>query len=322
MEYVNCDFCGGDDFEEVIRQADVLHKTTTECFCIVRCRQCGLHFLNPRPEVSEIGKYYSDEYSFHAEQTGLKLTVISFLTWLANSPFCVLANLVPMLGRRLIPYIRPEIEDPVRKYFMEGRILDIGCGSGESAHFWGASGALQAYDRFAEVYGQEVDDDARRILERHGIPAYKRLSDISSDMKFDIIRMNWSLEHVHSPSEYFRFIERGLSEGGKAVIGVPNYGGLLYAFDPSCVEVPVHLFHFRKQDILNYAKKYNLEVVDFMTFSYPQMFVYASGLYKKLAQGFNESMGLSEAVCFQRLLTRFDRAGFGNDMIFVLEKVV
>ena len=71
---------------------------------------------------------------------------------------------------------------------------------------------------------------------------------------------------------------------------------------------------------MNYEE--HLKIIDFMTFSYPQMFIYASDLYDELAGSFREPMTLSEAVFFQKFLARFDRAGFGNDMIIVLEKSV
>ena len=320
MEQVKCDFCGGSDVEEVARQTDLIHKTTSEEFCIVRCRQCGLNYVNPRPDSVEIGKYYSDEYSFHSNQTGAKLAVVSLLTRLANSPLYALATFIPGLGRRLIPYVKPRIEDPVRKYFQGGRILDIGCGSGESAHFWGASGALQAYRKFAEVHGLEVDDGARQILEAKGISAYKRLPDVPAELKFDIIRMNWSLEHVHSPAEYFEFIARHLAEKGKAIISIPNYDGLIYTLARDCVEVPIHLYHFRKRDIQNYAGKFGLEIFSFRTFSYPQMFAFAAEIFPGIRKCFSVPMSLSEAHHFQRTLSRLDAAEIGNDMIAILQK--
>jgi SAM-dependent methyltransferase len=320
MEHVNCDFCGGRDFEDVVSQTDVLHKTTNEFFCIVRCKQCGLNFLNPRPEVSEIGRFYSEGYTFHAKQSRLKLTIVSILTWLANSRLSGLASLVPGFGRRLIPYIKPEVDDPVRLYFQGSRILDIGCGSGDSAHFWGANGSLQAYRKFAEVHGLEVADGARQVLESKGIPAYKCLSDVPSGLKFDIIRMNWSLEHVHSPAEYFDFISRHLSENGKAIIAVPNFDGMIYMFAKECVEVPIHLYHFRKQDIQNYAQKFGLDILEFRSFSYPQMFVYAAEIFPGIKKFFPSPLKLSEAYHFQKFLNRFDAMGMGNDMIVVLER--
>lgn len=320
MESVGCDYCGSGEFEEVVRQTDILHKTTTEFFSIAKCRNCGLQFLNPRPTKEEMGQYYAMEYSFHAASSKVKRVATTLLSWAANSPVSVFFNLIPGLNRKLSMYVAPNIEDPVRKYFRGGRVLDIGCGSGVSAHFWGKEGALLAYKKFAEVYGVEIADKARDALAVHGIRAFKSLADVPDDLHFEIIRMNWSLEHVHAPSEYFNFITSRLTKGGKAVIAIPNYDGLLYMLAKDCVEVPIHLYHFRWQDIANYAEKFGLKIVESQTFSYPQMFFFAAGILPRLSKSFASPMNVLEAKCFQKLLSRLDSLGMGNDMIVVLEK--
>lgn len=321
MEYVLCDLCGGNDNEEIVRQTDVVHQTTKKMFSIVRCKGCGLHFLNPRPTREEISQFYSAEYAFHSSQSRLKITLSSMLTAVVNSPLHMVLCLLPMFGHRLVPYVRPRLVDPVREYFRGGRILDIGSGSGVSSHFWGAKGGLVAYKKFAEVHGVEIADEARKDLVSRGIPVYKDLSDVPCQLHFDIIRMNWSLEHVHSPAEHFKFIVDRLNGDGVAIITVPNYSGLLYFLAPDCVEVPIHLFHFRRQDIYNYAEKFGLDVVRFQTFSYPQMFSFSGGIFPRLAKGFASPMGLSEAYYGQKFLSRLDESGVGNDMLFVVRRM-
>lgn len=320
METVSCDFCDGNAHAHVVRQTDLLHGTTDEMFSIVRCENCGLHFLNPRPKREEIGEYYSPAYAFHSDKSSLKIRFNSIMGALAISPLHMACNLFPYISRKLVPYVQPLVKDPVREYFQGGNILDIGCGSGVSAHFWGERGSIQAYSKFAQVQGVEVADAARSVLALKGIPSYKYLSDIPEDAAFDIIRMNWSLEHVHSPSEYFIYMMKHLNENGIAIITVPNYGGLLYLLAPDCVEVPVHLFHFKKRDICNYAAKYGLEVVRFQTFSYPGMYVFSAGISSRMGAAFSSPMGVSEANHSQRLLSRFDSLEMGNDMLFVLRK--
>jgi len=320
LEHVACDLCGGTKFDEIFRQTDIIHHTTDEMFYVVRCKECGLHFLNPRPNKDEIGRYYTSSYAFHATPSRLKLATLSLLTQLVNSPLHHLFNLIPNLNRRLASYVKPKIEDPVRRHFRGSRILDIGCGSGVSAHFWGEKGALFAYKKFADVYGVEVADKAKDTLSAAGIPVYPNLAAIPADLRFDIIRMNWSLEHVHSPAEYFQFLSEKLTETGKAIIAVPNYGGLLYTLARDCVEVPIHLYHFRKQDLITYANNVGLQLIDFTTFSYPQMFTFAAAACPNLRRGFAKPMNVSEAYFFQKILSRFDASEIGNDMIAILEK--
>lgn len=322
MESIACDYCGADRSSEVVRQTDRLHRTTQEYFSLVKCGSCNLHYLNPRPTRQEIGRYYATEYAFHAASSRIKLMLLDWLDWMANGPLRYFFSLIPRLNRRLAMYVRPQICDAVRDYYRlggAGAFLDIGCGSGESAHFWGRRGSLLSYKKFTEVCGVEIADAARQHLAVHGIEAYANLDEVPIEKLFGAIRMNWSLEHVHAPSVYFRFIHDHLLPGGIAIIAIPNYGGLIYKLAPDCVEVPIHLYHFCVADVKNYAKKFGFTVKSLRTFSFPQMFVAAAecGLFvESFAAGFSHR----EALAFQKFLNRFDASNLGNDMIVVLEK--
>ena len=189
-----------------------------------------------------------------------------------------------------------------------------------SAHFWGHRGALIEYRNIASVCGIEIDDEARGLLSSEGILAFGSLDEVPDADLFDVIRMNWSLEHVHSPARYFKFIAEHLNKHGKAVIAVPNYDGLLYRMAPDCVELPIHLYHFRPRDILNYAQKFDLAVVESTTFSYPEMYVVAAAAFPAVRKFIAGGLGAIEARQMQKTLSRFDAFGLGNDMLFVLEK--
>ena len=43
MEITNCDLCGSKDYTLVTTQADLIHKSTTAHFSIVKCKDCGYH---------------------------------------------------------------------------------------------------------------------------------------------------------------------------------------------------------------------------------------------------------------------------------------
>jgi SAM-dependent methyltransferase len=320
MELTACDFCGGHETTFVARQTDLLHRTTEEYFTIVRCVDCGLQYTNPRPSPDEMGRYYADGYSFHAAPSRLRRFAAVAAERLVNGPLAPIADVLPALGRRLAAHVKPSIPDPVRAYYTaggHGAMLDIGCGAGASAHFWGERGALLAYRRLAEVAGVEIAQRAREQLAANGIEAWGDLDAVPGQRRFGMIRMNWSLEHVHSPSRYFEFLRGHLEPDGRAVIAVPNYDGLIYRLAPDCVELPIHLHHFRPRDIENYAQRFGFRIAELRTFSYPQMFVAAAeaGL---LPEAFAARHGVRDARAFQSILGRFDRAGWGNDMLAVL----
>ena len=103
------------------------------------------------------------------------------------------------------------------------------------------------------------------------------------------------------------------------MIAVPNYNGLIYRLAPDCVELPIHLYHFRPRDLENYTARHGLRIVSLRTFSYPQMFITAAQA-GMLPKAFAYELGLTAARAFQSALEPFDRANWGNDMIAVLAR--
>ena len=320
METTCCDYCGNIESTLVARQTDKLHNTTDYVFNIVRCSSCGLHYTNPRPSADEIGRYYSTSYSFHGVPSRLRIKATSIISKLANGPLAPFADIFPAIGRKLATHVKPSIADPVAMFYklgQQGSFLDIGCGAGVSAHYWGIDGALASYKRLFKVAGVEVSPRAREALLSADIESWPNIHDVPDNRKFGIIRMNWSLEHVHSPSRYFSFMSNHLIPGGKIIIAVPNYDGLLYKIAPDCVELPIHLYHFRPQDLTNYAKKYGFCVDSLVTFSYPDMFI-AAAKANMLPASFAYHRTLKYARQFQLFLNKLDFVFWGNDMIAIL----
>lgn len=326
METIKCDLCGSDSYKHIASQSDALHKSTPDFFDVVECSNCGLNFTNPRPTIEDIGNYYTEGYAFH-HSSGLKAYIKksifgSILRFIANSPLAYFSILFPPLSKFLSTLVRPSIDDPVIKLIKAGHsknFLDIGCGSGLSAHFWGSKSSLTELKKTIDVYGCEIDENSRNYLNNNGIKCWSHISEIDSDKKFDIIRMNWSLEHAHYPSEYFQFFKSNLSENGRVVIGVPNSEGLLYKIEPNAVELPIHLHHFSLDTLSKYCKKNDLEIIYEKTFSYPSMFFYADDI-GLLPKRFKSGRGIFSAKRMQNSLNIFDEFGLGNDIVVTIKK--
>jgi SAM-dependent methyltransferase len=61
-ETVRCNLCGADDARPLFRRADERLLVDDVEWAAVRCRRCGLGYLNPRPTRDEIGRYYPGGY--------------------------------------------------------------------------------------------------------------------------------------------------------------------------------------------------------------------------------------------------------------------
>jgi len=102
-----------------------------EIFAIVECDGCGLGFVNPRPSILEIQKYYPPEYF--------------------QQP--VTKSHEHYLRRRFAEeakYLR-EMEDGVGR----GRFIDVGCANGDFPRFMAARGWT--------VEGVEISESSQRI---------------------------------------------------------------------------------------------------------------------------------------------------------------
>ena len=60
METVCCAICDSDRYEKTMTSMDIW--VSRERFDIVRCKDCGFVFTNPRPAFHEIARYYGNEY--------------------------------------------------------------------------------------------------------------------------------------------------------------------------------------------------------------------------------------------------------------------
>lgn len=339
MEIIKCDLCSSEEYEVLFSQQDLLHKTTQEYFQMVRCKCCGLHYLNPRPTFNEIKQYYNDnEYSFYFRQSKLKYKGREILRTLINYAYFTKTNSVSLMkllskiflfplyltsnGRMILTQ---NIIPPVNSYLNTktlGRILDIGCGAGENTHIFGAKESIVNLNRRGwEVYGIEPSDTAREIIARQGIKCYPDLFQAAfKDDFFDAIRMNWSLEHCHTPTAYLNKCKRILKTNGKFIIGIPNYNGIMYKLFPQCVEVPIHLYYFCTDTFKEYCNRLGFKIIDYYTFSYVMLFLTSLNLMGRpyIYDYFIRTP--KDAIKLQVFLNLMSSIELGDDMVFCLSK--
>ncbi|MCW3103520.1 MAG: type 12 methyltransferase [Bacteroidetes bacterium] len=236
------------------------NTVSRETFQIVKCNSCGFKFTNPRPEPSELGRYYkSEEYVSHSN------TKKGFI----NSTYQSVRKYTLLKKLQLIS-----------KYYKTGRILDIGCGTGEFLN--------TCKSAKWETIGIEPDDDARNMaiknygLDVRGEAELKNLHDES----FHIITMWHVLEHVPNLNERIEELRRLIKPTGIIIIAVPNCNSLdakIYKENWAAYDVPRHLYHFTPADMETLFRKHGLKVFSILPMIFDSFYV--SMLSEKIKTG-------------------------------------
>lgn len=230
-----CPICGSNEQTNYLEVRD--YFLSGEVFSIVKCSGCGFKFLNPRPDKSEINKYYgSDEYLSHDTQK---------------------ADIITILYRAVRRINIQSKYNLVRKNSTGFSLLDIGCGTGEFIQYCEENGYI--------VTGIEPNQKARgNAVVKKGLPVYdESYLTGEPDSGKDVITLWHVIEHVHNLNERMEQIRRILKDTGTLIMAVPNcsspdakeYGSFWAAWD-----VPRHLYHFDKNSMETLAGKFGFEI--------------------------------------------------------------
>jgi 2-polyprenyl-3-methyl-5-hydroxy-6-metoxy-1,4-benzoquinol methylase len=186
LERVACALCGRDDDETLF------HK---DGFAIVRCRGCGLVYVNPRLAVAALTELYHEQ---------------------AISPAAY--------------YVRTEAQDErsfaarlrlIERYRPPGSLLDLGCGPG-------AFSAV-AHARGWRTMGLDVNPRSVAHCRSRGLEAICGVfpSPALAGQTFDVIVMNDFIEHLPDPASALRAAGDLLAPGGIVFITTPDIGSLV-----------------------------------------------------------------------------------------------
>ena len=236
METVVCDFCGADQTSILYSGTD-LDEPILKDSAIVRCAQCGLMYLNPRPSEAEIGFFYPPDYRNY--QGAIEDEKFAIMRWMRNKK---------MAQRR----------EKIEKYsgLTSGRILDVGCSTGlflneMQKSGWSAQGieptpsaAQYAKNRFHLEIFQGF------LAEADYEPA-----------SFDVITFWDVLEHSFSPRRDLQKTAQLLRPGGLVAINVPNWHSpdrMLFGPNWIGLDPPRHLYIFTRKTLTLLLKQAGL----------------------------------------------------------------
>jgi SAM-dependent methyltransferase len=234
---------------------------------LVRCRSCGLGYLNPRPVPECVSTFYPDDYECYQPpqprrkrwfaNLRLRMELLVMACYYGNPP-PVHGTLDKILGRVCGLWLRPSHATlSAVPYVGEGELLDFGCGSGWFAQRmarWGWKVTAMDFSKHA------ID----QVQKRYGIPTLIGTlpHQAIKPESFDMITMGQVLEHVHKPHEVIAAAARALRPGGLLVISVPNlesWGFRHFRRDWWPLDLPRHLSHFSPATLRRLVEAHGLQ---------------------------------------------------------------
>ncbi|MCJ7601950.1 MAG: class I SAM-dependent methyltransferase [Desulfobulbaceae bacterium] len=232
-----CALCGSDQYDLLFEGVDRLHGFDGS-FSYVKCKQCGLIYMNPQICAEHMGYFYPNDYAPHQANTKR-----------IQDKDAARANL-----RK-----RPFFECLCRKLTQDSRVLDVGCGNG---FFLSQIRALTQ----CHVSGIDISPIATEAAKKnYGLDIFTGtiLESPFPDNYFDVITA-WSfLEHVNNPAEVLLKFSSLLKKDGVCILTTPNFDSFnakLFKDKWYHLDCPRHLFIYNPKTITTLLEKSGLHV--------------------------------------------------------------
>lgn len=260
FEHMPCNLCGSKDCHTLFIAKDWFFQLPGE-FPVVKCKNCGLVYLNPRLTPEVIIDYYPQNYYTHKslvynKDSSDSSNTLKLITKIKERIKSLILNYYyekkPRWKRPLVFFIvtlfwkRIHIKDRWGLIGESGRLLDIGCGNGvflrRIEQDWLTGQKI-------DCFGVDTDKEAVKIALKGGLKVKEGTLENTAfpDNYFDVIRVHHVLEHIPNPLETLKEVHRVTKPGGKVIIEVPNFdsiGPKLLKDRWAGMDVPRHYFQF------------------------------------------------------------------------------
>lgn len=289
-------------------------------FPLLRCGHCGHSYLECEFTPAQLSDLYTNYYPRKTFDIG------QFKAHTEMGPFKKWFNGLNSSVFRRVP--------------KNVRVLDVGCGYGQSLAYHA--------ERGCDVYGVEVDENIRRVADKFGYKVHVGLFDDSvyETGFFEYVTMDQVIEHVTDPLSTLTGVARILKRGGTAVLSTPNaagWGARIFGRRWINWHAPYHLQLFSRRSLRIAAEQAGLKVAEIKTTTNSEWLFYQwlhlitypkpgePSLFWSLnlnRNGMTLMQGLSvrfvqlmHRLKINHVLTRiFDTLGLGDNYVFVLKK--
>ena len=226
---INCNICNSKDYKLLY---------TKNGWNIVKCRTCGLVYVNPQPTNEELREFYASKYDYDYQTENEERLF--------------------KIARKTLACLEKILHNDT------GNLLEIGCGRGYFLKI--------AKEQGWNVTGVEISEDASDFAKSKlnlNVVSGELLDAKFPDKEFDVVIMRHSLEHVSNPSEVLDEISRILGRGGGLlrITGPHIYiiASKLCGKAWEWLSPPAHLYFFSPSTLKQILQKYGFGILQINT---------------------------------------------------------
>ena len=265
FEEVACAQCGSHRCDPFMSAEDDLTGKPGR-FTFVTCRDCGLHYQNPRVSFAHIGAFYDDEYLAHRKKSD----------WGWLTPFYEHA-----MGKH--DRDKAAIVERFVTLDKNSTVLDVGCAVGTF---------LQELRKRSGCHAVGVD-----FKDLSQVPTLKDVEFHHStfpaaplgDKRFDLVTMWHFLEHDYDPKASLKKASEVLKDDGRLIIEVPRLDSVsfkLYGDRWPGLQAPQHTVLFDRRALLRMVDEAGFDVVEWLPWgAFPAYFYLFTGAAFKVLKG-------------------------------------
>ncbi len=273
LEVITCPFCCSDQSNP---------WAVDNRFTAVRCCDCGLIYVNPRPNLALISK--AVKTGVHSEVTGGRPVT-------ARRVARNVARYKSLFGSMFADVLGRGSQNPISW-------LDVGAGYGETVEAVCALAPPGSMIRGIEPMHPKADNARKRGLDIREM----YLEDVQDKYQFV------SLVHVFSHIPDFRLfltqVKRVLTSNGELYLETGNIGDLKSASQvPTELDLPDHLVFAGEKHIVGYLNDAGFEIVEIKKFRQDSLVNFVKVIIKKLI-GRNVTISMPYSSPYRSLAIR------------------
>lgn len=221
---LNCVVCNSTNLELKFKEVEDLEYLSYKPVDFYHCKECGLLFQNPLPELDDVINFYPETYR----------------------------NYLPVDGSNIFAVIKKNKFKKQAKHLLKNfsggaRILEIGYGNGELLKALSALGC-------GDLSGCDFSDQNKDSLAAYGIKV--KVANVEQELpfteKFDLIILNNVIEHFLNPVAVLQNCYQQLNPDGKLILFTPNSDALeldIFGKFWAGFHAPRHTYVFNKVNL-------------------------------------------------------------------------